>query len=187
MMGEGPRQQTEKPSQVSVVAIPVLFVLLWASGFVVPRVFGPYVEPITFIGARNGGAALVLVLVALALRCPWPQQRSEQLGLMWAGALLQGFFTMAVYWSIHRGLPVGIAALAGGLQPALTAMFAAWIVSERVSALQWIGIVLGFVGLVLVMTPKLGAGHAAASARPYGARARRRCLHFLCVDLSEAF
>jgi hypothetical protein len=41
MMGEGPRQQTEKASQVSVVAIPVLFVLLWASGFVVPRVFGP--------------------------------------------------------------------------------------------------------------------------------------------------
>jgi len=164
MMGEGPRQQTEKPSQVWIVAIPVLFVLLWASGFVVPRVFGPYVEPITFIGARNGGAALVLVLIALALRRPWPQQRSEQLGLMWAGALLQGFFTMAVYWSIHRGLPVGIAALAGGLQPALTALFAAWIVSERVSARQWIGIALGFAGLMLVMTPKLGAGQAATSA-----------------------
>jgi len=163
-MEEGPRQQTEKSSQVSIVAIPVLFVLLWASGFVVPRVFGPYVEPITFIGARNGGAALVLVLIALALRRPWPQQRSEQLGLMWAGALLQGFFTMAVYWSIHRGLPVGIAALAGGLQPALTALFAAWIVSERVSARQWIGIALGFAGLMLVMTPKLGAGQAATSA-----------------------
>jgi drug/metabolite transporter (DMT)-like permease len=151
-------------SSASTLAIAALFVLLWASGLVVPRAFGPYIEPITFVAARNGGAALVLIIIALALRRPWPSNRNQQFGLMWAGALLQGFFLMAVYWSIHRGLPVGIAALAAGLQPAMTAMFAGWMIGERVSARQWIGIGLGFVGLVLVMTPKLGAGHAATTA-----------------------
>ena len=34
--------------------IPVAFVLCWASGFVVPRAFAPYIEPLTFVAIRNG-------------------------------------------------------------------------------------------------------------------------------------
>src|ERR1041385_2951056 len=78
-------------------AIPAVFVLLWASGFVVPRAFAPYAEPLTFVAARNAGAAIVLLLIALVLRRPWPRRRVDQFGLLWAGALLQGFFLMAGY------------------------------------------------------------------------------------------
>ena len=60
-----------------------------------PRAFAPYVEPFTFVTARNAGAAGVLVLIALVSRRRWPARRADLLGLMWAGALLQGFFLMA--------------------------------------------------------------------------------------------
>lgn len=136
--------------------IPVAFVLCWASGFVVPRAFAPYIEPLTFVAIRNGAAAIVLVIIALALRSSWPDKWSERAGLLWAGALLQGFSLMAVYWAIVHGLPVGVAALIGALQPALTAMLAAWMLGETLSRGQWTGIALGFAGVALVISPKLG-------------------------------
>ena len=105
--------------------IPVAFVLCWDSGFVVPRAFAPYIEPLTFVAIRNGAAAIVLVIIAFALRSSWPDKWSDRAGLLWAGALLQGFSLMAVYWTIVHGLPVGVAALIGALQPTLTAMLAA--------------------------------------------------------------
>jgi len=145
-------------SRVFDYALPVVFVLLWASGFVVPRAFAPYAEPFIFVTARNGGAALVLVLAALALRRPWPARRADCLGLMWAGALLQGFFLMAGYWAIVNGLAVGVAALIGALQPGLTALFAARMVGEGLSRRQWFGLALGFAGVAVVISPKLASG-----------------------------
>jgi drug/metabolite transporter (DMT)-like permease len=142
-------------------ALPVAFVLLWASGFVVPRAFKPYVEPFTFIAARNAGAALVLVLLALALRGSWPRTRGDRLGLMWTGVLLQGFFLMGGYWAIVQGLPVGVAALIGALQPGLTALCAAVMVGEGLNRRRWLGLALGFAGVAVVISPKLigGKGH----------------------------
>jgi len=72
-------------------ALPVVFVLFWASGFVVPRAFKPYVEPFAFIAARIAGAAVVLVLLALALCSSWAKMRADRPGLIWTGVLLQGF------------------------------------------------------------------------------------------------
>jgi drug/metabolite transporter (DMT)-like permease len=142
-------------------ALPAVFVLLWASGIVVPRAFKPYVEPFIFVAARNAGAAVVLVLLALALRRPWPKTRGDRLGLSWAGALLQGFFLMAAYWAIVQGLQVGVAALIAALQPGLTALFAAFMVGEGLNRRQWLGLALGFAGVAVVISPKLvgGEGH----------------------------
>jgi drug/metabolite transporter (DMT)-like permease len=144
-------------------ALPAVFVLLWASGFVVPRAFAPYVAPFIFITARNAGAAVVLVLLALALRRRWPETRADRRGLMWTGALLQGFFLMAGYWSIVKGLPVGVAALIGALQPALTALFASAMVGEGLGRRQWLGLALGFAGVAVVISPKFASGEGHAS------------------------
>jgi len=135
--------------------IPVAFVLCWSSGFVVPRAFAPYCEPLTFTAMRNAAAMAVLVGGAMLLRRPWPGSLRDLIGLLWSGALLQGAFLATIYWSIYHGLPTGIAALIGGLQPAITAIFAAAMLGEAVTRLQWAGIALGFAGVALVISLKL--------------------------------
>ena len=157
------RDPARRSARAVEYAVPAVFVLLWASGFVVPRAFAPYAEPLSFVAARNTGAAAVLVLLALALRRRWPQTWADRIGLMWAGALLQGFFLMAGYWAIVGGLAVGVGALIGAMQPALTALFAAFMVGEGLLRRQWVGLALGFVGVAVVISPKLASGEGHAS------------------------
>lgn len=146
------------PAFDALVAASLVF--CWATGFVVPRFFGPYIEPLTFVAARNVSAMLLLAAIALLWRRPWPRQPREWLGLMWAGALFQGVFLMAGYWAIFHGLPVATAALIGALQPALTALCAAWLLGERISGLQIAGMMLGLAGVGLVMVPKFSSSDA---------------------------
>jgi drug/metabolite transporter (DMT)-like permease len=86
--------------------------IIWTP-LVVPRVLVPFAEPLTFVALRNGGAALVLIAIALALRAEWPRTHANIAGLLWAGACLQGFALMGVYWAVYRGCPVSVAALIG--------------------------------------------------------------------------
>jgi drug/metabolite transporter (DMT)-like permease len=144
--------------------VAAALVFSWASGFVVPRFFGPYVAPLTFVAARNVAALAALSGVAYVGRHRWPRHWNERLGLIWAGALFQGVFLMAGYWAIAQGLPVATAALIGGLQPALTALFAAAMLGESISLAQIGGMALGLAGVALVISPKLGSADAGMSA-----------------------
>jgi len=77
--------------------------------------------------------------------------------LMWSGALLQGFSIGLVYWAVYHGLPAGIAALIGGLQPAMAAVLGVFMLGETLAGLQWTGIAIGLPGVALVVSPKLAA------------------------------
>jgi drug/metabolite transporter (DMT)-like permease len=144
-----------------IVAIAAAFVLAWASGFIVPRVFVPYAEPFTFVAWRNVGAALLLAAISGWVGARrWPRRPGELAGLLWAGACLQGFAVMGLYWAVYWGLPVSLAALIGGLQPVFTALFAVILLGEELQARQWGGIALGFAGLSLAVLPKVAPTEA---------------------------
>ncbi len=149
------KAQPPQIGRLGMVAIGAGFVLCWASGFVVPRVFVDFAEPLTFVALRNGGAALVLLAISFALGATWPQAPRDIGGLVWTGACLQGFSVMGLYWAVYSGLPVSIAALIGGLQPALTALFAIELAGESLSFAQWTGVALGFAGLATAVWPKI--------------------------------
>jgi drug/metabolite transporter (DMT)-like permease len=157
-----PSHRTSASSSQSwlIASIPVLFVLCWASGFVVPRAFERYSEPLTFVALRNAGA--LAVLIAIAVRHPWPRKPADIVGLLWSGALLQGFSIGLLYWAVYHGLPAGIAALIGGLQPAIVAVLGVFMLGETLGGLQWTGIATGLAGVALVVSPKL-AGTSGAS------------------------
>lgn len=137
---------------------PPLFVLIWATGFIVARIVAPHAEPLTFLFVRYLLAILVLVLLVLAARAPWPRTWQEWRNGLVAGTLLHGFYLGGVFWSVKHGLPAGISALVAGLQPLVTGLLAGPLLGEAVSARRWTGIGIGFMGASLVVLPKLGDG-----------------------------
>ena len=139
--------------------VPSLFVLLWASGFVVARLVRPYAEPESFVALRFALSVGVLSAIAVAGGARWPRSlRGWRDGLI-AGALMQGVYVGGVFWAVKHGLPAAVAALISGLQPLLTGALAGPLLGERVSPWRWFGIAVGFAGAAMVLQPSLrGAG-----------------------------
>lgn len=135
---------------------PGLFVLLWSTGFIGAKLGLPYAEPLTFLLLRFACVIALLGMLALILRRPWPHRPSQWLHISVAGALLHGGYLSGVFLAIHTGMPAGVVALVVGIQPLLTAFLSASMVGERVSRRQWAGLVLGFGGVALVVSDKLG-------------------------------
>ena len=135
--------------------IPAIFVVLWATGFIGARYAMPYAEPFTFLAVRFA-LAFVLLAATTVMLGSRPLDRRLALHGMVAGALIHGVYLGGVFWAISRGLPAGLAALIGGLQPLITSLMAASLLGEKISSSQWAGLAAGFAGVVIVLEPKLG-------------------------------
>ncbi|MEE7504074.1 DMT family transporter [Methylobacterium mesophilicum] len=146
-----------RPSTLASGALPALFIPIWATGFISARAVVPHVDPLAFTAVRFTAVALVLALIAAASRVRWPGDRAGWRDPVIAGFLMQGVYLSGVFWAVSHGLPAGIAALVGSLQPLLTALLAQPLLGERVSGRRALGILMGFVGTGLVLAPKLGA------------------------------
>lgn len=148
---------TARDDRAFIKAMPVLFVLIWSTGFIVARYGMPYAPPLKFLVVRYAlSLACFLPWIVLA-RVKWPVNRTQ-----WAHLAITGIFMHAGYlggvWSaVKAGMGSGLSALIVGLQPVLTAL---WLsaTGRRITVRQWVGLVLGFVGLVLVVSRKFGQG-----------------------------
>ena len=136
--------------------MPLLFVGIWATGFLVARLVAPHADPLTFLSARYVLSALCFGLIAAWAGAAWPGSPRGWRDALVAGVLLQGIYLGGVFWATRRGLPAGIAALIVGLQPLATALLARPLLGERVRPRRWLGIGMGFAGAVLVLMPSLG-------------------------------
>ena len=135
--------------------IPPLFVLLWATGFIGARYAMPWAEPFSFLAVRFAIAAAIFVVLGLALgrgRISFTQATHSMI----AGALLHGVYLGGVFWAIRNGMPAGLTALIIGLQPLITAVLAGRVLGEKVEPRHWTGLALGFMGIAVVLAPKLG-------------------------------
>ena len=148
-------ETTVKPDNMFVVAMPGVFVLLWSTGFIGAKLGLPYVEPFTFLLIRFAALTVILVAIALAFRAPWPSTWGAVARVSVVGLLVHGVYLGGVFSAIHVGLSAGVAALVVGLQPLLTAVGAGVFLGEKVKPRQWLGLVLGLVGVVLVLGDKL--------------------------------
>jgi drug/metabolite transporter (DMT)-like permease len=135
------------------IVIAPLFVLIWSTGFVIARLAMPYVEPATFLSWRFAGVLAAMAALSLVWKMTWPS-KSQIKHIAIAGILLQFGYLMGVWFAVRLGMTAGLVAIIVGLQPILTAWFAAWI-SEKVSPRQWIGLAFGFAGVALVVAEKI--------------------------------
>jgi drug/metabolite transporter (DMT)-like permease len=142
---------------------PTLFVLLWSTGFVGAKYGLPYAEPFTFLAVRLLLAAALLGGLAVAMGSARMPSTTQYGHAAVVGALLHAGYLGGLFHAISIGVPAGVSAVVVSLQPVLTAVLAHRVLDERLVARQWIGLVLGVVGVTLVVTPGLtGSGSTAA-------------------------
>jgi drug/metabolite transporter (DMT)-like permease len=135
-------------------AMPALFVILWATGFIGAKLGLPYAPPLKFLLWRFLIVVVLMTPLALLTKAPWPRGR-RVLHVAVAGVLLQAGYLSGVFVGISLHMPAGLSSLIVGMQPLLTGALGG-LTGERVSARQWGGLVLGFVGVALVVSNKVG-------------------------------
>ena len=146
-----------------VRAMPAVFVLIWSTGFIVARYGMPHAPPFSFLAMRYAFSIFCFSIWIYWAKVKWPQTRQEFLHLSITGILMHAGYLGGVWAAVKAGMGSGLSALIVGFQPVLTAI---WLSSRGVSAenkisqRQWMGLILGFLGLLLVVWRKLTQGSA---------------------------
>lgn len=138
-------------------AMPVVFVLIWSTGFIVARYGMPHSPPMKFLAMRYLLSVVCFAAWAWLARAALPTARAQWGHLAVTGVLMHAGYLGGVWAAVKLGMGAGLVALLVGLQPVLTAV---WVSSQggRVTQRQWGGLALGFAGLALVVWQKLGLG-----------------------------
>jgi len=145
--------------------MPVVFVLIWSTGFIVAKYGLPYAPPLTFLAIRYFLSIVCFLVWIVLSRAAWPRTRAQWGHLAVTGLLMHAGYLGGIWTAMKVGMGSGLTALIVGLQPVLTALWVSWMSSgdagsaqSRVSPRQWVGLSLGLGGLLLVVSRKFGTG-----------------------------
>lgn len=142
---------------------PALFVVLWATGFIGARYAMPHAEPFGFLAVRFAITFAIFAAIAWFAGAARLSRRETAHAFV-AGVLMHGAYLGCVFWAIRHGMPAGLTALVIGLQPLVTAMLAGPALGERLTPRLVAGLAVGFVGVAIVLWPKLVAGAGGVTA-----------------------
>jgi drug/metabolite transporter (DMT)-like permease len=145
---------------------PALFVLIWSTGWIVAKyVVVARADPLSFLALRYATAGVVITLFALAVGAEWPKRRNDWLHAIVSGILLHAVYLGGVWWAIGAGLPAGLSALIAALQPLLTILIARFLLGEKVTPGNALGVAIGLAGVLAVLSPRLAGVESGALAR----------------------
>jgi drug/metabolite transporter (DMT)-like permease len=140
-----------------VKIFPFIFILLWSSAFITTKPIIDNSDPFAALAFRFSLVAFGFFLFSLYSKEKILVNKRNFFESFFSGVLFHGFYLGGVFYSISIGMPTGIAALIVTLQPILTNALSGPILNEKVSAKQWVGVLLGFVGAALVLGFDIGS------------------------------
>ncbi len=138
--------------------MPWVFVLIWSTGFIVARYAMPHAPPLTFLCWRYALSILAFALWAHAAGVAWPSGRQAWFDIAVVGVFIHAGYLGGVWSAVKAGLPAGTVALIVGLQPVLTAVWSSGRGHHGGGFTQWLGLLLGLLGVGMVVWHKLGVG-----------------------------
>ena len=150
---------TEDYEHFAARAAPAIFVVLWSTGFVATKYVLRGAEPLTYLAIRMTLVVGLMAFIAAIARPKWPDRAGLAHSVV-AGILVHGFYLGGTAIAIAHSIPAGLSALIPGLQPILTSTLANRWFGERVTALQWGGLLLGLGGVVLILHDRPVGGEA---------------------------
>ncbi len=149
---------TNPPAKSPFVTVaPALFVLFWATGFVVSKLSAGHVAAVWFLALRFPAALAFMLVLALWQKAPWPAPRRAFHAAV-TGTFMHGLYLAPFYWAVAHGMPAGVISLIAGLQPLFTAFLAVPMLGEKVATRHWMGLLVGLCGMSMVLVPKLSFG-----------------------------
>ena len=140
-----------------VKIFPFVFIVLWSSAFITTKPIIDNSDPFSALAFRFFFVAVGFFLFSLYSKQSIIIKQKNLIESVLSGVLFHGFYLGGVFYSISIGMPTGIAALIVTLQPVLTNALSGPILDEKVTAKQWIGVLLGFIGAALVLGFDIGS------------------------------
>ena len=140
-------------------AAPSVFVVLWSTGFIATKYVVHNAEPLTYLTIRMALVVGLMAVIAAVARPRWPDRTGIAHSIV-AGILVHGFYLGGTAIAIAHSIPAGLSALIPGLQPILTSTLANRWLGERVTPLQWSGLLLGLGGVVMILHGRPMSGEA---------------------------
>jgi len=137
-----------------MVFLYLLLVVIWSTGFITGKLIVGLIDPNVYLSIRFFCAGLLFLAIVLLQRRQFPTWKELPKHII-AGMLMNGFYLGLAYVAIAKGLPAGIMALIGALQPALVTLLAFVIIKEKTSLKGIVGMLIGMIGLLLVVSPAL--------------------------------
>ena len=153
------------PARLLLVGAAAAFVLTWSSGFIIAKI-GTETAPVLTVlvwrflvvgGLLLVGMAVLRLRSAPAAMPPWRDIRPH----LTIGLFAQVGYVLPIYLAVAAGVSSGTTALIDAVQPLVVATLVGPVLGLRVRAAQWLGLVLGALGVVLIV-----AADAAGSVSP---------------------
>jgi drug/metabolite transporter (DMT)-like permease len=145
--------------RLAASAAPAIFVVLWSTGFVGTKYVLHDAEPLTYLAIRMTVVVGLMAIIVAIARPQWPDRLGVAHSVV-AAILVHGFYLGGTAVAIAHSVPAGLSALIPGLQPILTSTLANRWLGERVTPLQWAGLLLGLAGVLLILHNRQMSGDA---------------------------
>ncbi len=136
--------------------LPLSFVIFWSSAFISGQFIVQSASPFAALAFRFLIVSICFLVISIYFREKILINLNLILQASITGILFHVFYLGGVFFSYSVGLSATLSALIVGLQPILTNILSGPILRERVTTIQWIGILLGFIGTVLVIGYDIG-------------------------------
>ena len=136
--------------------LPLAFIILWSSAFVSGQFIVQSASPFASLTFRFFIVGICFLIFSYYLREKIFVKFNLAIQACITGVLFHGFYLGGVFFSYSVGLSATLSALIVGLQPVLTNILSGPILKERITFIQWIGILLGFIGTILVIGYDIG-------------------------------
>ncbi len=131
--------------------VPLLFVMLWSTGFIGAKYGLPSAEPFTFLGLRMLIVVFILAVLIPFFSMKWPERGRDYVHIAIVGLLIHGIYLGGIFSAIYRGVDSGLSAVIVGLQPIVTVLLSAVWLKEALGPIKILGLIIGFIGIILVL------------------------------------
>ncbi|MFC5063810.1 DMT family transporter [Actinomycetospora atypica] len=140
------------------LALATGFVLIWTSGYLVGDLGTSASPPLTLLFWRFLLATAVMGAIAFATRAPWPTRVRDWVRPAAAGVLLLDVQFTGIYVGLSLGVSAGLASVIVSASPLVIALAAVAFDGERLRPAGWVGLALGFAGVVAAVGTELSGG-----------------------------